>query len=92
MFINLVWSNYNDLTRPISPKWWFSEGNPLISGKSGLVKYHNLPRFGTVFLRQVRYFGDGSGQRQASGGKVNMKGTGRISHDLKRQTVTLAHP
>ena len=32
-----------DLTRPISPKWWFSEGNPLISGKSRLVKYYNLP-------------------------------------------------
>ena len=23
--------NYSDLTRPISPKWWFSKGNPLIS-------------------------------------------------------------
>ena len=37
-----IWSNYNDLTRPISPKWWFSKGNPLISGKSRLVKYYNL--------------------------------------------------
>ena len=27
-----------------SPKWWFSKGNPLISGKSGLVKYYNLTR------------------------------------------------
>ena len=26
------------------PKWWFSKGNPLISGKSRLVKYYNLPR------------------------------------------------
>ena len=28
-----VWSNYSDLTRP-HLKWWFSKGNPLISGKS----------------------------------------------------------
>ena len=27
------------------PKWWFSKGNPLISGKSRLVKYYNLARF-----------------------------------------------
>ena len=38
------WSNYSDLTRPIFPKWWFSKGNPLISGKSRLVKYYNLAR------------------------------------------------
>ena len=37
------WSNYSDLTRP-HPKWWFSKGNPLISGKSRLVKYYNLAR------------------------------------------------
>ena len=36
-------SNYSDLTRP-HPKRWFSKGNPLISGKSGLVKYYNLAR------------------------------------------------
>ena len=29
----LIWSNYSDLTRP-HPKWWFSKGIPLISGKS----------------------------------------------------------
>ena len=39
-----IWSNYSDLTRP-HPKWWFSKGNPLISGKSRLVKYYNLARF-----------------------------------------------
>ena len=33
-----IWSSYSDLTRP-HPKWWYSKGNPLISGKSGLVKY-----------------------------------------------------
>ena len=38
-----TWSNYSDLTRP-HPKWWLSKGNLLISGKSGLVKYHNLAR------------------------------------------------
>ena len=27
-------------------KWWFSTGNPLISGKSRLVKYYNLARLG----------------------------------------------
>ncbi len=42
-FIDNFWSNYSDLTRP-HPKWWFSKGNPLISGKSGLVKYYNLTR------------------------------------------------
>ena len=31
------------VTRP-HPKWWFSKGNPLISGKSRLVKYCNLAR------------------------------------------------
>ena len=31
-------------TRPIFPKCWFSRGNPLISGKSRLVKYYNLAR------------------------------------------------
>ena len=39
-----IWSNYSDLTRP-HPKWWFSKGNPLISGKSRLVKYYNLARW-----------------------------------------------
>ena len=34
----MFWSNYSDLTRP-HPKWWFSKGNPLISGKSRLVKF-----------------------------------------------------
>ena len=38
-----IWSNYSDLTRP-HPKWWFSKGNPLISGKPRLVKYYNLAR------------------------------------------------
>ena len=37
------WSNYSDLKRP-HPKWWFSKGNPLISGKPRLVKYYNLAR------------------------------------------------
>ena len=36
-----IWSNYSDLTRP-HHKRWFSKGNPLISGKSRLVKYYNL--------------------------------------------------
>ena len=40
---HLIWANYNDLSRG-HPKWWFSKGNPLISGKSRLVKYYNLPR------------------------------------------------
>ena len=35
-----IWSNYSDLTRP-HPKWWFSKGILLISGKSRLVKYYN---------------------------------------------------
>ena len=38
-----TWSNYSDLTRP-DTKWWFSEVNPLISGKPRLVKYYNLAR------------------------------------------------
>ncbi len=44
-----IWSNYSDLTRP-PPKWRFSPGNPLISGKSGLVKYYNLTRWMRQFL------------------------------------------
>ena len=39
--IYTIWSNYSDLTRP-HPKWWFSTGNPLISGKSRLVKYYSI--------------------------------------------------
>ena len=42
--LNSFWSNYSDLTRP-HLKWWFSKGNPLLPGKSGLVKYYNLARF-----------------------------------------------
>ena len=42
-FMLSIWSNYSDLTRP-HPKWWFSKGNPIISGKSRLVKYYNLAR------------------------------------------------
>ena len=41
----VVWSNYSDVTRVFHPKWWFSKGNPLISGKSRLVKYYNLARW-----------------------------------------------
>ena len=41
-FCILFWSNYSDLTRPGPPKWWFSKGNPLISGKSRLVKYYSI--------------------------------------------------
>ena len=33
-----------DLTR-LHPKWWFSKGNHLISGKSRLVKYYDLARY-----------------------------------------------
>ncbi len=44
-----IWSNYSDLTRP-HPKWWFSKGNPLISGKSRLVKYYNLARYINLFI------------------------------------------
>ena len=41
--ISCIWSNYSDLTRP-HPTWWFSRGNPSISGKPRLVKYNNLAR------------------------------------------------
>ena len=44
-----IWSNYSDLTRP-HPKWWFSKGNLLISGKSRLVKYYNLARSIHLFI------------------------------------------
>ena len=42
--VTFIWANYNDVSRG-HPKWWFSKGNPLISGKSRLVKYYNLARF-----------------------------------------------
>ena len=38
---HIIWSNYSDLTRP-HPKWWFSKGNPLISGKSSLANYYSI--------------------------------------------------
>ena len=42
---HISWSNYfRDLTRPHS-KWWFSEGNPRISGKPRLAKYYHLARY-----------------------------------------------
>ena len=44
-----IWSNYSDLTRP-HPKWWFSKGNPLNSGKSRLVKYYNLARYIYIYI------------------------------------------
>ena len=28
--LGTIWSNYSDLTRVFTPKWWFSKGNPLI--------------------------------------------------------------
>ena len=46
---SLFWSNYSDLTRP-HPKWWFSKGIPLISGKSRLVKYYNLAKIVAVLV------------------------------------------
>ena len=42
VYILYIRSNYSDLTRPFSPKWWFSKGNPFISGKSRLVKYDSI--------------------------------------------------
>ena len=47
-----IWSNYSDLTRP-HPKWWFSKGMLLISGKSRLVKYYNLARYMHKVTRNV---------------------------------------
>ena len=41
-----VWSNYSDLTRPKTPNGGLvREMGPLISGKSRLVKYYNLPTY-----------------------------------------------
>ena len=48
----IIWSNYSDLTRP-HPKWWFSKGNPVISGNSRLVKYYNLARYNDRPDRQL---------------------------------------
>ena len=56
-----IWSNYSDLTRT-HPKWWFSKGNPLNSGKSRLVKYYNLARSIEIRLHdgqnKMQGFGD----------------------------------
>ena len=41
--IHPIWSNYSDLPWPHT-KWWFSKGNPHISGKPRLMKYYNLTR------------------------------------------------
>ena len=37
-----IWSNYSDLNRPISPKWWFRKGI-LAEGTSDEGKQGNLP-------------------------------------------------
>ena len=37
-------------------KWWFSKGNPLISGKSRLVKYYNLARWGVLQFSWTQLF------------------------------------
>ena len=50
-----IWSSYSDLTRP-HPKWWFSKRNPLISGKSMLVKYYPLARY-IIYLTSQILFG-----------------------------------
>ena len=52
--VYIVWSNYSDLTRP-HPKCWFSKGNPLISGKSRLVKYYNLARYSAYCMLKKRH-------------------------------------
>jgi len=54
-------SNYSNLTRP-HPKWWFSKGDPLISGKSRLVTYYNLDR-----LFQPSIFGCVPGRVKSTG-------------------------
>ena len=39
--------------------WWFNKGNPLVSGKSRLVKYHNLARCPCCFnFGRGRYWSD----------------------------------
>ena len=37
-------------------RWWFSNGNHLISGKSRLVKYYNLPSSGWWFQIFLIFF------------------------------------
>ena len=39
--VHVIWSNYSDTTRP-HPKSYLRKGNPLISGKSRLVKYYSI--------------------------------------------------
>ncbi len=46
--VDLIWSNYSDLTRPGPPNGGDCKGIPLISGKSRLVKYYEP--FGQRFL------------------------------------------
>ena len=55
-----IWSNYSDLTRPISPKSWFSKGNPLISGKSRLGQIY-------IYIYIITYYTYCGGGR---GGKI----------------------
>ena len=53
-----VWSNDSDLPRP-QPKMFLKKGTPLISGKSRLVKYHHLARFGFSSKQAVTLKGMG---------------------------------
>lgn len=39
LLYNCVWSNYSNLPRPISTKWWFSKGNPLFQGNLYVYVY-----------------------------------------------------
>ena len=86
LYIELIWSNYSDLTRP-HPKWWFSKGNPLISGKSRLVKYYSIwPEMVDLSVADVCLF-----QKIASSilARVSFQRCGR---DSGSNNISFSHP
>ena len=63
--LNLYWSQRTDADElkirsgqiiATSYEWWFSKGNPLISGKPRFVRYYNLARLGVIQPGQSSYF------------------------------------
>ncbi len=48
--INMIHQRIPFLKEQSNPKWRFSKGNALISGKSRLVKYYNLARYRYIYI------------------------------------------
>ena len=68
------------------PKWWFSKGNPLISGKSRLVKYYSIWPESCKMLSSQKIKGLFGFQRPLQGRWSNLTSTAYFSAGLKETT------